>query len=742
MSRERVMRRTQNSFGGVKAFGLLTSVSVLIGGVTMDNQITDRAQADSSLSSTSPIKADLDGDNIFDDLQARLGATNQSEQIPVIVMLKESFTTPTLERLIRVVGQLQLIRSFSIINGFATTATAQQIKLLSQIPVVEHVEEDSVVRASNASAQSSFGVTKARSDLAGLDGDADGDALTYSKGDLVAAVIDTGIDPGHLDLDDGKIIAFKDYVGGKTLAYDDNGHGSHVAATIAGDGEGSPDAANKGVAPGAGLVGIKVLDSAGSGSMSNVTAAIDWVVANKDTYGIEAINLSLGTSGCSNGTDATSQAVNNAHAAGIVVLVAAGNAGPGTCTIGSPGAAQNAITVGAMADLDVGGFSLAGFSSRGPTADGRIKPDIIGPGVSITSADAGTTNGYLLYSGTSMATPFVAGTALLMLDTSPGLSPQQIKDAITTTAVDWGRGGKNTTAGSTGPDIDYGAGRLDSYAALASIQSMLTVTSPPTVPAHQRFEGSLSGTGAKYDVALNVASPSFPLAATLIEPSVTGASASSPDFDLILFAPNGSQVAIAETSKRQENISIKPTTGTYLLRVISYNGSGPWFVDVSGDLTASPPPPPPVVVQPSATKVLTGTLQGGNTASLASDDNVYFAVNSNTNLTRTTAWQASMVGVPRNATNLDITYKGKNSRNCTQKIHAWRWSDSTWVQLDSRTVGTTEVLISDLTPTGNLANFISGTGATGEVLTRVRCTTASGTFVAGGDLLQLAYTKP
>ncbi len=742
-----LMRLIRSSFGGVKTFGLLTSaglltsVSVLMGGVTMDNQIADRAQADSPLSSTSPIKADLDGDNIFDDLQARLGAADQSEQIPVIVTLKESFTTPTLERLVRAVGQLQLIRSFSIINGFATRATAQQIKLLSQIPVVEHVEEDSVVRASNASAQSSFGVTKARSDLVGLDGNADGDALTYSKDDLVAAVIDTGIDPGHLDLDDGKIIAFKDYVGGETRAYDDNGHGSHVAATIAGDGEGSPDAANKGVAPGAALVGLKVLNSAGNGSMSNVTAAIDWVVANKATYGIEAINLSLGTSGCSSGTDATSQAVNNAHAAGMVVSVAAGNAGPGTCTIGSPGAAQNAITVGAMTDLGVGGFSLAGFSSRGPTADGRIKPDVVGPGVSIISADAGTTNGYLLYSGTSMAAPFVAGTALLMLDTSPGLSPQQIKDVITSTAVDWGRGGKNATAGSTGPDIDYGAGRLDSYAALASVQTMLT--SPPTIPAHRRFEGNLSGAGAKYDVALNVASPSFPLAATLIEPSITGSSASSPDFDLILFAPNGSQVASTNTSKRQESISINsPTTGTYLLRVNSYNGSGPWFVDISGDLAESPLSPPPVVVQPSATKVLTGSLQGGNAASLASDDDVYLSVRSNTSTTRTTSWQASMVGIPRNTTNLDITYKGKNSRNCTQKIHAWRWSDSTWVQLDSRTVGTTEVLISDLTPTGNLANFISGTGATGEVRIRVRCTTRSGTFVAGGELFQLAYTQP
>ena len=105
----------------------------------------------------------------------------------------------------------------------------------------------------------------------------------------------------------------------------------------------------------------------------------------------------------------TSQAIQRAVNAGIVVAVAAGNAGPGTCTVGTPGAAPAALTVGAMTDLGPGGFYLASFSSRGPTADGRIKPDVVAPGVSVTSAAANTTSGYSIYSGTSMATPFVAG---------------------------------------------------------------------------------------------------------------------------------------------------------------------------------------------------------------------------------------------------------------------------------------------------------------------------------------------
>ena len=287
-------------------------------------------------------------------------------------------------------------------------------------------------------------------------------------------MIDTGIDATHLDLDGGKVIAWKDYVNIQPTPYDDNGHGTHVSGTIAGDGDGRADHLYHGVAPAAGLIGLKVLNSAGSGSFSNVIAALDWIVANKATYGIEAANLSLGADGCNSGTDLTSQAIERAVDAGIVVVVAAGNAGPGTCTVGTPGAAPAALTVGAMTDLGPGGFYLASFSSRGLTADGRIKPDVVAPGVSVTSSAANTTNGYSIYSGTSMATPFVVGVSLLMRDANPSLTPQQIKDTMTSTAEDWG---------PPGADGDYGAGRLDAYAALRAAGAPLGTTGA-AVPAH------------------------------------------------------------------------------------------------------------------------------------------------------------------------------------------------------------------------------------------------------------------
>jgi serine protease AprX len=171
--------------------------------------------------------------------------------------------------------------------------------------------------------------------------------------------------------------------------------------------------------------------------MSGVMAGIEWAV----DQAVHVINLSLGGSGSSDGQDALSMTCNAAVAEGIVVCAAAGNAGDRSRTIGSPGAAEDAITIGASDRED----QVARFSSRGPTADERVKPDLCFPGTDIVAARAaGTRMGtplnefYTAASGTSMATPHAAGLAALLLQAKPGLTPAQIKRALMQTALDMG----------------------------------------------------------------------------------------------------------------------------------------------------------------------------------------------------------------------------------------------------------------------------------------------------------------
>jgi serine protease AprX len=434
---------------------------------------------------------------------------------------------------------------------------------LQHNPMIESIQYDAPVQTQMVTAKDSFGVNKAITDF-GVTGDRDGSPTTYSKTDVVVAVIDTGIHAGHTDLDGGKVIAFKDFVNNRTAAYDDQGHGTHCAGIVAGTGE--SNSGYKGVAPGAALVGIKVLDAQGSGSMSNVDAGINWAIQNKDVYGIKVLSLSLGTSGSSDGKDSTSVAVNNAYAAGLISAVAAGNDGPKRSSIGSPGAAANALTVGAFADVGEKGFNVTSFSSRGPTADGRIKPDIVAPGFNIMSTAHNSTTGYVSMSGTSMATPFAAGVAALMLDANYALTPADIKGKMTATAQDWG---------TPGQDIDYGYGRLQSYEAIKSAGG-LTGTGP-VVPLKGGANSTLSGTGATLNYTFNVTSTSTPMASTLIMTNHPGQ-----DFDLFVYNPSGTLVAKSEGTTRQELVTFLPTvTGAYKVTVKSYSGSGAFNLDVS-----------------------------------------------------------------------------------------------------------------------------------------------------------------
>ncbi|MEW2091988.1 S8 family serine peptidase [Streptomyces sp. NPDC006682] len=243
------------------------------------------------------------------------------------------------------------------------------------------------------------------------------------KGTTVA-VLDTGIDATHPDVKD-RVKQSRSFVPGEEVV-DGNGHGTHVASTIAGSGAAS-DGANKGVAPAADLIVGKVLSNEGSGADSGIIEAMEWAKAE----GADVVSMSLGSSIPDDGGDPMAQAVDALSAdGGPLFVIAAGNA-YGAGTIGSPGSAASALTVAAVDKQD----RRADFSSMGPLVRSYgLKPDLSAPGVDINAAASQSVPGidgmYQSMSGTSMATPHVAGAAAVLKQRHPEWSGQRIKDAL------------------------------------------------------------------------------------------------------------------------------------------------------------------------------------------------------------------------------------------------------------------------------------------------------------------------
>ena len=261
------------------------------------------------------------------------------------------------------------------------------------------------------------------------------------------AVIDTGIYP-HPDYKD-RIVGWKSWTDGKAEPNDPQGHGTHVAGDALGDGTLS-DGKFQGPAPEAHLIGIAVLDKHGSGRLSDIIKGVQWAVSKRDELDIDIINMSLGGPVFdSYKNDPVALSVGKAVEAGIVAAVAGGNSGPKPSTIGTPGNHPDAFTVGALNDkgtLTRADDDVAQFSSRGPTSvDGLVKPDILSPGVNITAANAPGSaldraavphvgQGYITISGTSMATPIMAGIIATILSANPNLTPAQVKEIFMSTA--------------------------------------------------------------------------------------------------------------------------------------------------------------------------------------------------------------------------------------------------------------------------------------------------------------------
>ena len=323
-----------------------------------------------------------------------------------------------------------------LIDSIAGTVELNRIYELIQLPGVVFVELDGRLEVQMEDVVPAHGV-----DLVWQD-------TGYTGAGVTMAIIDTGIDGNHTALDDldddnstddPKVIAFFDAInnpgatnGSEIFPYDDNGHGTHCAGITAGTG--APSYQHVGVAPHANLVGVKVLSGSGSGSYAQVMAGMEWTVEKRHEFNIRAASMSLGGPAVSEWTTSEQESVNRMAnemmRAGVAIFIAAGNSAF-SAQIGTPGSAEDAITVGAL-DKDT---AIAIYSSQGPTEEGRIKPNIAFVGSSVNAPDANTGDGYVALSGTSMATPGAAGVAVLMYQANPDLSPFDIRNIMQETST-------------------------------------------------------------------------------------------------------------------------------------------------------------------------------------------------------------------------------------------------------------------------------------------------------------------
>jgi serine protease AprX len=360
----------------------------------------------------------------------------------------------------------RLGRQLRLINGMAVELPNRVLRQLAERSEVLSIHYDRPAGSHLNRTAVTVGAREVQQSM-GLDGAGIG-----------VAVIDSGIASWHDDLgyrgdssdvrevNGQRVSAFVDFVNGQTLPYDDNGHGTHVSGVIAGDGYDSYGA-RAGIAPAAHIVSLKVLDGQGRGVISNIIAALDWIVANRAAHNIRVVNMSVGARVSeSYWTDPLTLATKRAVDAGVVIVAAAGNLGlKGTGTdkktqyggITAPGNAPWVVTVGAYSTQGTlwrWDDTIAPYSSRGPSAiNYEAKPDLVAPGTGIvslvapesdffTSKSAYLLNGsrptetkpYLSLSGTSMAAPVVAGTVALMYQANPSLTPNLVKAILQYTA--------------------------------------------------------------------------------------------------------------------------------------------------------------------------------------------------------------------------------------------------------------------------------------------------------------------
>src|SRR5689334_20600371 len=420
---------------------------------------------------------------ISPDLRQLLLSGNSDRRVKVIVQTKPAAPGGLLGGLLNTVGGV-LVSVLSNLNIRIVDTVASSVEQIAADPDVTYVSLDVPVRTSgHVTTTTGTQQVRARKGLLGLPDNLDGSGITI-------AILDSGIDAKHKSFAvSGKIKFSKDFTG-ENRVDDPWGHGTHVAAIAAGDGA-ATNGAYEGIAPGASLVNLRVLNSEGIGSVSGVLAALDWLIANKSNYGVRVVNMSLGTRAISSyEDDPLCNAVRKLVDSGVVVVAAAGNIGKdanGQKVYGgihSPGNEPSAITVGASNSFGTDSRdedAVTSYSSRGPTRsfsvdsyglvhyDNIIKPDLVAPGNKIIAAEAAnnnllkqypeletykysTSNMKLMYlSGTSMSAPMVSGAAALLLEANSSLTPNLVKMLLMYTAQPLP--GFNT--------FDQGAGQLN-----------------------------------------------------------------------------------------------------------------------------------------------------------------------------------------------------------------------------------------------------------------------------------------
>ena len=361
---------------------------------------------------------------------------DEGDRIGVIVDFDHQPTSED-ERLLEQEVEFIHQHTFHLIDSIAGTVAIDRIEALSVLPGVVMVELDGIMQIANSDVKDTHGVWDVY------------EATGYDGTGSVVSIIDTGIDGAHVGLDDldddistddPKIIAFYDVVNNPTLTngtevfpYDDQGHGSHCAGTTAGTG--APTYEHTGVAPQAQLVGVKVLDAGGSGSFAGVMMGMEWTVEKRHEFNIRAASMSLGGFGVIELTSSEDESVarmaNEMVRAGVALFIAAGNNGV-SAQIGTPGSAEDVITVGALDKGEDPGIAI--YSSQGPTEEGRVKPNIAFVGSNVMSVESNSVDGYVSFSGTSMATPGAAGVAALMYQANPELSPFDVRNIMQETS--------------------------------------------------------------------------------------------------------------------------------------------------------------------------------------------------------------------------------------------------------------------------------------------------------------------